>query len=36
MDIHVLVISITLLTNKSQAHGVTIIDLYVENIVLYG
>ena len=26
----------TLLTNKSQAHGETITDLYAENIVLYG
>ena len=30
------VIFVTLLTNKSQAHGVTITDLYMENIVLYG
>ena len=30
------VIFITLLTNKSQACGVTITDLYTENIVLYG
>ena len=30
------VIFVTLLTNKSQAQGVTITDLYAENIVLYG
>ena len=30
------VIFVTLLTNKSQAHGETITDLYAENIVLYG
>ena len=30
------VIFITLLTNKSQAHGEPITDLYAENIVLYG
>ena len=30
------VIFVTLLTNKSQAHGETITDLYLENIVLYG
>ena len=30
------VIFVTLFTNKSQAHGVTITDLYVENIILYG
>ena len=30
------VIFVTLLTNKSQAHGEPITDLYVENIVLYG
>ena len=30
------VIFVTLLTNKLQAHGETITDLYVENIVLYG
>ena len=30
------VIFITLLTKKSQAHGDTITDLYMENIVLYG
>ena len=30
------VIFITLLTNKSQAHGETITDLYTENIILYG
>ena len=29
------VIFVTLLTNKSQAHGETITDLYAENIVLY-
>ena len=29
-------IFVTLLTNKSQAHGVTIPDLYAENIVLDG
>ena len=28
-------IFVTLLTNKSQAHGETITDFYVENIVLY-
>ena len=26
----------TLLTNKLQAHGKTIPDLYAENIILYG
>ena len=31
-----LVIFVTLLTNKSQAHGETITDLYAENIALYG
>ena len=30
------VIFVTFLTNKSQAHGETITDLYMENIVLYG
>ena len=30
------VIFATLLTNKPQAHGVTITDLYLENIILYG
>ena len=30
------VIFVTLLTNKLQAHGETITDLYVENLVLYG
>ena len=30
------VIFITLLTNKSRAHGVTITNLYTENSVLYG
>ena len=30
------VIFVTLLTNKSQAHGEPISDLYAENIVLYG
>ena len=30
------VIFVTLLTNKSQAHGEPITDLYAENIVLYG
>ena len=30
------VIFVTLLTNKSQAHGETITDLYAENIILYG
>ena len=30
------VIFVTLLTNKLQAHGETITDLYTENIVLYG
>ena len=30
------VIFVTLLTNKSQAHGETITDLYAENIVLHG
>ena len=30
------VIFVTLLTNKSQAHGETITDLCMENIVLYG
>ena len=30
------VIFVTLLTNKLQAHGVTITDLYAENIILYG
>ena len=30
------VIFVTLLTNKLQAHGETITDLYAENIVLYG
>ena len=30
------VIFVTLLTNKLQAHGETITDLYMENIVLYG
>ena len=30
------VISVTLLTNKSQAHGEPVTDLYAENIVLYG
>ena len=30
------VILVTLLTNKPQAHGETITDLYAENIVLYG
>ena len=30
------VIFITLLTNKLQAHGETLTDLYAENIVLYG
>ena len=30
------VIFVTLLTNKSQAHGETDTDLYAENIVLYG
>ena len=29
-------IFVTLLTNKSQTHGVTITDLYAENIVLDG
>ena len=29
------VIFVTLLTNKPQAHGVTMTDLYPENIVLY-
>ena len=29
-------IFVTLFTNKSQAHGEPITDLYVENIVLYG
>ena len=29
------VIFVNLLTNKLQAHGVTITDLYAENIVLY-
>ena len=30
------VIFVTLLTNKSQAHGEPITDLYAENIILYG
>ena len=30
------VIFVTLLTNKLQAHGETVTDLYAENIVLYG
>ena len=30
------VIFITLLANKSEAHGETITDLYAEKIVLYG
>ena len=30
------VIFVTLFTNKSQAHGETITDLYAENMVLYG
>ena len=30
------VIFVTLLTNKSQARGETITDLYAENIILYG